>query len=644
MKYPFINNFSFRRYLISLLIAISVLFFILFNFTIWEGVRNRISSTQHSVKLMMSSILEESIKDTQFLSRKVDHNLYRIYMNNENLYNQLRILNSKGMEVFRLNKFKDKVVQAKASELQDKSNRGYFKEMLLTPAREVYISKIDYNVEGSITYKDQITFRVAKKINDNNYLILNINSAYIQGKIQQLPLLQFSVEELPERAGLRAFLQGEINILINYNESNLLSQFSNINQQPWNLWLIIDAGAEKQKTLFSIFALSAVIFILALLNRFLSEREKKIFRMNSLMDKAFNDSLIYSTTDSRGKINFVNDKFIQISEYNKEELIGKDHRLINSEFHPSEFFTEMWSTISSGRVWTGKIRNRKKSGGYYWVYSIIIPIMDEKNKIEGYSALRFDITREIELENKMQLYRDQSSANVNKMSASLVHQFSTPISIIHSSTEIIEMLLEQEIKKNKDLIEQISNIKTTTSRMVSLMNLFRQLGRRSSLRPTNSSYANLVDVINDSLAMCNSNIVANGVQVHPIDQELQCLVRGDHILLIQVFINLINNSIQAVSDLEQRWIEITLLAKNKNEISILFTDSGPGIKPEVSAQLFESFHTTKDLSVGTGLGLALSRDVLKFYGGNILYVGSREHTSFQIVLKNGEDLWSQQSS
>lgn len=644
MKYPFINNFSFRKYLIFFLSGISILIFGLFNFTLVENIRNRISSTKDTVTLVLSSILEEAVKDVRYYSKYSDYSNYEQFMNNENLYSQLRVLNSKGMEVYRLNKNKNKLTQVKKSELQDKSNRPYFSEMKAMPLNNVYISKIDYNVEQDFTHYDQITFRVAKKLNDQSFIILNISSSYIQNKIHQLPVLKFSVEKLPEKTGLSAFFQGEVSILINYVKNDLISDSENISQQPWSLWLIIDAKAEKTKMLFSLLTLLIFFSLLYLLNQILSEREKKLFRMNSLMEKAFNDSLIYSTTDSRGKINFVNDKFIQISEYSKDELLGKDHRLINSDFHPSEFFADMWSTISNGRVWTGKIRNRKKSGGFYWVYSIIIPIVDEKNKIEGYSALRFDITREIELENKMQMYRDQSSANVNKMSASLVHQFSTPISIIHSSTEIIEMLLEQEIKKNKDLIEQISNIKTTTTRMVSLMNLFRQLGRRSSLRPTNISYSNLYEVISDSLAMCHSNIHVNSIDIHPVSEELRCLIRGDHILLIQVFINLINNSIQAICDLDERWIDISILQKNQNEISILFTDSGSGIKPEVSAHLFESFHTTKDLSVGTGLGLALSRDILKFYGGNILYVGGHGHTSFQVILKNGEDLWKQQSN
>lgn len=132
--------------------------------------------------------------------------------------------------------------------------------------------------------------------------------------------------------------------------------------------------------------------------RDITKKKKTEIELNKIIKSledyrfALDQSSIISITDRQGYITHINDNFCKISKYSREELIGKTNNVINSGFHQSDFFNEMWNTISSGKVWRGQIRNTAKTGEYYWVDTTIVPFLDKNNKPLQYLSIHFDIT------------------------------------------------------------------------------------------------------------------------------------------------------------------------------------------------------------------------------------------------------------
>lgn len=185
-------------------------------------------------------------------------------------------------------------------------------------------------------------------------------------------------------------------------------------------WIMLNDSAPGKKWLL----LFAVLLLLSWVLAFISYRARSGTSQASNIDTtqkeisdykyALDESAIVAITDQRGIIKHVNNNFSRISKYSKDELIGQDHRIINSSYHSKEFIKELWRTIANGHIWRGVLRNRAKDGTYYWVDTTIVPFLNEAGKPYQYIAIRSDVTQQKHAEEKLikseRIYKSIASA------------------------------------------------------------------------------------------------------------------------------------------------------------------------------------------------------------------------------------------
>jgi len=362
------------------------------------------------------------------------------------------------------------------------------------------------------------------------------------------------------------------------------------------------------------------------------ENERILLQNNqelSTLRYALDQLAIVATTDVKGNITAVNDKFSEISKYSKEELLGKNHRILNSGHHPKEFFIDLWKTISNGEIWRNELCNRDKFGKLYWVDTIIVPIMNKDKKPEQYIAIRHDITARKKSEKLMYINLElqkekdvaENSARVkSEFLANMSHEIRTPMNGVVGMID----LLEKTTSPTPQQLEYLHTIKSSSKTLLNIINDVLDLSKleagKMELRTENT---NVIGLMNDIVQLYQSKADEKNIAlVGSFGKNIPQNISTDGTRIKQVLSNFVSNAIKFTEHGEVN-IHLEVLEQNGSEVTLKFavSDSGIGIAKNDIKHLFGAFNqldsSSSKIYEGTGLGLAISKKIVKLFNGEV---------------------------
>ena len=340
---------------------------------------------------------------------------------------------------------------------------------------------------------------------------------------------------------------------------------------------------------------------------------------------AIDESAIVAITDPKGIIKYVNNNFCKISKYTAEELIGQDHRVINSGYHTKGFIKNLWVTIANGKIWRGELKNRAKDGVYYWVDTTIVPFLNTDGKPYQYIAIRADITERKLAQENLKVLNDTLEKKVDERTAqleiankelesfsySVSHDLRAPLRAIAGYSSIIEEeysnILDDEGKR---LLNEVKHNAQQMGLLIDSLLSFSRLGKKE-LRKTQVDMNLVLEVVLKEInAGTNHHAEINVSSLLP--------AYADYTLIQHVFSNLLSNAIKYSSKIEKPLIEISSKQEN-GEVIYSVADNGAGFEMDYAHKLFGVFQRlhSADEFEGNGVGLAIVSRIINKHGGRI---------------------------
>lgn len=316
---------------------------------------------------------------------------------------------------------------------------------------------------------------------------------------------------------------------------------------------------------------------------------------------AIDQAAIVATTDVKGRITYANDKFCEISKYSRDELLGQDHRIINSGYHSKEFIKALWQTIANGGIWRGELRNRAKDGSIYWVDTTIVPFLDERGKPYQYMAIRSDVTERKRSEARLR--EQESLARLGEMAAVVAHEVKNPLAGIRGSLQVIGGRMPEPSRDRMVMHDIVNRLDALNNIVDDLLVFARPREPKLAAVPVEQLVQNTVALLKKDPAHRDTQL---DIRSSPV------VIQADAEQLQVVLVNLLLNAAQATRNQGDVRVDVTT---GDGMCRIAIADNGPGIPADIRERIFEPFFTTKHR--GTGLGLPTAKRVIERHHGSI---------------------------
>lgn len=322
--------------------------------------------------------------------------------------------------------------------------------------------------------------------------------------------------------------------------------------------------------------------------------------------KALDASAIVAITNAKGNITYVNDKFCKISKYQRDELMGNNHRIINSGLHNASFFKTLWRTIASGNVWQGEIRNRAKDGSFYWVYTTIVPYLTESDKPYQYVSIRFDITKQ----KNQELELTQRNKQLADFVYIISHNLRAPLSnllLLNSMIQESESCEEQRLLANK-LSLPLQNLNEVFNELVASLHVIQDKTIEKEKLSFEASLKTVIETLSLNTLYPELTIKTNFEVTH---------IHYPKKYLMSILQNLVSNAIKYKDNGRPLAIEIKTYQQD-GTILLEIKDNGLGMDLKTNGKklfgLQKTFHSNPD---ARGFGLFMTKSQIESMGGTI---------------------------
>ena len=328
-------------------------------------------------------------------------------------------------------------------------------------------------------------------------------------------------------------------------------------------------------------------------------------------------------TDKEGNIEYVNKRFEEMTGFTLEEVLGKNPRILKADgVFPSEYYRNLWETVTSGNRWFGDLCNKKKNGELFWESAAISPVRDTNGNITHFLAVKEDITHKKEAEKMMAKAKEaaeQATKAKSDFLANMSHEIRTPMNAIIGMNHLLE--------KTGLNAKQLDYVKKIGRAAYSLLGIINDILDFSKIEAGKMTIENiefdLDDVMINLANLAGEQAHKKGLEfIFDIAQDVPRRLIGDPLRLGQVLLNFVSNAIK-FTEKGEVLVSIRLTEQSDKKVELLFTvkDTGIGLTEEQQKKLFRSFTqadtTTTRKFGGTGLGLAISKKLINMMGGDV---------------------------